>query len=94
MPRAILRASGEERTVIGDPLGKKRLGWRYWPTVYFYEYVYNPLRGWWNNLIDALTMCERCHQKPARLVVESPFGEVAACNECAVKLMWARPAKK
>lgn len=39
------------RYPMQDPhnAGKARLGWRYWPTVYFWALV-NETRAWWRRL--------------------------------------------
>jgi hypothetical protein len=37
---------------MADNLGKARLGWRYWPTVYFWTAV-NTLRTLWRQFLAA-----------------------------------------
>jgi hypothetical protein len=59
-------------------LGKARLGWKYWPTVYYWEVV-NTIRAAWKNLW--LMECLECNGKGSVEASNHRIGQVE-CPEC------------
>lgn len=69
-----------------DTPGKKRLGWRYWPTVYFWTFV-NNARAWWLSLwLLPFDDCAVCHGANGGIPGnENVIDGKLMCDYCLVK---------
>lgn len=77
--------NGWERQSMTNNLGKARLGWRYWPTVYYWAFV-NAVRGWWRGTWDdaSADALRTLPQIDPALVGKCGHEKPGTCPYCAI----------